>query len=265
MIDWNHIDTVLLDMDGTLLDLHFDSFVWHEHLPRRFAESNALDLEAARALLKPRLDAIQGTLPWYCLTHWSREFGLDVPAVEAEVAHLIRVRPGVHGFLTACAAGGLRRILATNAHPQSLALKMRTSGLHEHLDELHSSHVYGAAKEERAFWHALQAATGFVPERSVLIDDNLDVLRAARSFGVACCLAVPQPDSQQPARPTAEFLAVECFERLVHETPRLARAFASCPQAQGQITTVQPTLGPPRAECAPSSRQAPATDFPTGR
>lgn len=233
MTDWNAIDTVLLDMDGTLLDLHFDAVVWYEHLPRRYAEGNALDLGSARALLQPRLDAVQGTLAWYCLEHWSREFGLDVPAVEAELAHLIQVRPGVHGFLEACAASGLKRVLATNAHPRSLDLKMRTSGLAIHLDELHSSHSYGAAKEEQAFWQALQGTTGFDPARSLLIDDNLEVLRAARAFGVAHCLAIPQPNSRQPPRPTDEFRPVECFERLVRETPRLSGGLAEGASGSG--------------------------------
>ncbi|MEC7663678.1 MAG: haloacid dehalogenase, partial [Pseudomonadota bacterium] len=26
-LDWQNIDTVLLDVDGTLLDLHYDNFV----------------------------------------------------------------------------------------------------------------------------------------------------------------------------------------------------------------------------------------------
>ncbi|HBT55971.1 MAG TPA: haloacid dehalogenase, partial [Pseudomonas sp.] len=33
MLNWNAIDTVLLDMDGTLLDLHFDNHFWLEHMP----------------------------------------------------------------------------------------------------------------------------------------------------------------------------------------------------------------------------------------
>lgn len=43
MIDWSAIDTVLLDMDGTLLDLHFDNHFWQHHLPLRFAERHGLD------------------------------------------------------------------------------------------------------------------------------------------------------------------------------------------------------------------------------
>ena len=38
MINWPQIDTVFLDMDGTLLDLHFDNHFWREHMPRRYAE-----------------------------------------------------------------------------------------------------------------------------------------------------------------------------------------------------------------------------------
>ncbi|MCP4043692.1 MAG: haloacid dehalogenase, partial [Gammaproteobacteria bacterium] len=35
VINWNSIHTVLLDMDGTLLDLHFDNQFWLEHVPLR--------------------------------------------------------------------------------------------------------------------------------------------------------------------------------------------------------------------------------------
>ena len=32
--DWQEIDTVLLDMDGTLLDLHYDNYFWLTHIPK---------------------------------------------------------------------------------------------------------------------------------------------------------------------------------------------------------------------------------------
>ena len=33
MLNWDGIDDVLLDMDGTLLDRHFDNFFFEEELP----------------------------------------------------------------------------------------------------------------------------------------------------------------------------------------------------------------------------------------
>ncbi len=52
-VDWSQVDTVLLDMDGTLLDLHFDNRFWNEHLPRCYAQARGLDEAAARAELMP--------------------------------------------------------------------------------------------------------------------------------------------------------------------------------------------------------------------
>jgi putative hydrolase of the HAD superfamily len=41
-IDWSRIDTVLLDMDGTLLDLRFDNWFWQELIPSRYAAAHGL-------------------------------------------------------------------------------------------------------------------------------------------------------------------------------------------------------------------------------
>ena len=62
MINWNVIDTVLLDMDGTLLDLHFDNHFWMEHLPRVYAEKQQITLEASFTQLSDRFHSGRGTL-----------------------------------------------------------------------------------------------------------------------------------------------------------------------------------------------------------
>ena len=41
-LDWDAIHTVFLDMDGTLLDLHFDNHFWLEHLPVRLAQQRGV-------------------------------------------------------------------------------------------------------------------------------------------------------------------------------------------------------------------------------
>ena len=57
--------------------------------------------------------------------------------------------------------------------------------------------------------------TGFDPTRSLFIDDSLPILRSARAFGVAHLLAVRQPDSQQPAKDSQEFAAVDDYRALL--------------------------------------------------
>ena len=48
MLNWSDIHTVLLDMDGTLLDLHFDNHFWLEHFPARYSEQHGIIVEEAK-------------------------------------------------------------------------------------------------------------------------------------------------------------------------------------------------------------------------
>ena len=86
MIDWSSIDTVLLDMDGTLLDLHFDNFFWQEFVPEVYARKHGLSVADSKLQLYPRLEAERGNLNWYCLDHWSAELGLDIVALKREIS-----------------------------------------------------------------------------------------------------------------------------------------------------------------------------------
>ncbi|MCP1606369.1 GMP/IMP nucleotidase [Pseudomonas citronellolis] len=214
-LDWAGIDSVLLDMDGTLLDLHFDNHFWLEHLPQRYAEHHGISREQADAELLPLFRDNAGQLNWYCLDFWSRELKLSVRDLKREVAHLIALRPDADTFLAALRRAGKRVALITNAHRDSLSLKLERVELAPWFDRLISSHDYGFPKEDQQFWQALRADFGFEPARSLFIDDSLPILRSARAFGVAHLLAVRQPDSRQGAKDTAEFAAVEDYRVLI--------------------------------------------------
>lgn len=215
LLPWTEIDTVLLDMDGTLLDLHFDNHFWLEHLPQRYAELHGVSREAAEAELLPLFREHAGTLPWYCTDFWSRELKLSVRELKREVAHLIALRPDADTFLAALQRAGKRVVLITNAHRDSLSLKLERIELAPYFDRLISSHDYGFPKENQQFWFALQQDFPFDPARSLFIDDSLPILRSARDFGVAHLLGVCQPDSCKPLKDTEEFAAVDDYRRLI--------------------------------------------------
>jgi 5'-nucleotidase len=213
--DWSRINTVLLDMDGTLLDLHFDNHFWLEHVPLRYAERHGLEPEQARAELMPRFRAMEGTLQWYCLDHWSRELDMDIVALKREITHLIRVLPEAEIFLQQMRAAGKRLVLVTNAHAEALALKMEHTRLDDYFDSIVSSHSIGDPKETPAFWHALQEVEPFESENTLFADDSLPVLRAARDYGIRHLVAMRQPDSQRPAREISEFPSVHTLVELL--------------------------------------------------
>ncbi len=214
-IDWGQIDSVFLDMDGTLLDLHFDNHFWLEHVPRRYAEARGLPLEVAKAELLARYRDIEGTLNWYCVDHWSRELGLDIVLLKQEVEHLIAVHPHVMDFLKALALLRKRRVLVTNAHQKTLALKLERTRLAGHLERVISSHDLGIAKESPGFWDVLQRIEPFDPERTLFVDDNLGVLQAARDHGFRWLIAVLEPDSRKPRRSIDAFPAIANFSELM--------------------------------------------------
>ena len=58
MIDWQQIDTVFLDMDGTLLDLNFDNHFWLKHVPLRYSERYQLPLAEAQAEIERRTKSV---------------------------------------------------------------------------------------------------------------------------------------------------------------------------------------------------------------
>ena len=214
MIDWSQIDKIFLDMDGTLLDLHFDNRFWREHVPARFAAARGLDLAQAREELMARYRDREGTLEWYCVDHWSRELGLDIALLKEEIEHLIAVHPRVLEFLEALAERPWRRVLVTNAHQKAIALKMRKTPLVGHLERIISAHDLGLPKETPGFWHRVQAIEPFDPERTLFIDDNLSVLRTARAFGLRWLIAVLAPDSRKPRRSNDEFPGIGDFSEL---------------------------------------------------
>jgi len=215
MIDWNDIHDVLLDMDGTLLDLHFDNHFWQEVLPRQYARGRGLDVVTAKTVLDPIFRRREGSLNWYCLDYWTRELNIDIATLKQEAAHLIAIHPHVVEFLDALRAAGKRSVLVTNAHPKSLALKLEHTRLGDHLDAIISAHDIGHAKEETAFWEGLRRKRSFIAAHTLLIDDNLAVLRAARHYGIKHLLAVHQPDTRRPPRDTDEFTALRDFRDIL--------------------------------------------------
>lgn len=214
-LDWQQIDTVLLDMDGTLLDLHFDNYFWRRHLPACYARQHGMALTEATAYLTQLFALHQGSLQWYCLDFWQQMLGMDIVALKREVQHLIAVRHEADVFLAALRQSGKQIVLVTNAHPDSLALKMQCTELAPNFDLMITSHQLGLAKEQPGFWESLQSHVPFNAQRTVLFDDSLAVLHNAQVYGIRYLRSIHQPDSQAPAQDVGGFAAVGRFDEVM--------------------------------------------------
>ena len=213
--DLSRVQSVFLDMDGTLLDLHFDNHFWLEHLPLRYGERHGITPAAALERLHPRFKAVEGTLAWYSIEYWSRELDMDITTLKREVEHLIQVLPHAEAFLKQMRTLGKRLVLVTNAHAPVLAMKMERTRLDAYFHRIISSHDLGAPKETAEFWHRLQETEPFDAATTLLADDSLPVLRAARDYGIRNIVAMRKPDSRRAAREMEDFAAIETFAELL--------------------------------------------------
>jgi HAD superfamily hydrolase (TIGR01509 family) len=223
-IVWAHIDTVLVDLDGTLLDLGFDNDFWLDFIPEAYAAAQSLSLEEAKATLAPRFRACEGTLSWYCIDYWSRELGLDVAALKRTQANRVAWLPGAEDFLRRVRALGKRLVVLTNSHPQVLEIKDGQTGVTRYVDAAISSHVFRAPKESPSFWKSVQEVEPFDPRRSLFVDDSPPILRAAHAAGIQWIRGVRRISAARGGqfRPLGDYggiVAVDSVNDLCPELP----------------------------------------------
>lgn len=196
IINLQNIETVLLDMDGTLLDLHFDNYFWQTYLYEVYSVKHQLTLEESRTLLEPEFTSRRGTLDWYCVEFWSNKLGLDIMQLKGEVAQKIGFRPQAKQFLAECQRKVPDVRLITNGHRRVLELKIQRTQLDQYFNQLICSHELGSPKEDQQFWHALQKVKRFDPDQTLFVDDSEAVLDSARDYGIKHVYSIKQPDSQ---------------------------------------------------------------------
>ncbi|GKS60241.1 haloacid dehalogenase [Nitrospira sp.] len=215
IVKWDRIEDVLLDMDGTLLDRHFDNYFFEEELPRRYASRHDLSLETARERLMAMYRSVEGELAWTDLNYWSQQVGIDVVKMHKELDHLVAFLPDAVPFLESLRTRGKRVTIVTNAHASGVDVKCAKTGLNRYVHRIVDAFQVGFLKMRPEYWPNCQRLVGFDPDRSLYIDDDEACLTAARGFGVAHLFHRSKSSSQLPPAPSAMFPSIERFHVLM--------------------------------------------------
>lgn len=213
--DWDGVDDVLLDMDGTLLDRHFDNFFFEEELPRRYAAKHGLEVDEALERLLTMYRAVEGELAWTDLHYWTRTLGIDVVALTKEFEHLISFHPDATDFLRHLRARGKRVYVLTNAHAAGVAIKVSRTGVDRHVDRIVNAFEIGYLKMRSEYWPTCQRLLGFDPSRSLYIDDDEACLTAAHEYGIGHVYHRSKSSSRLPAQPSSRYVSIESFHALI--------------------------------------------------
>lgn len=215
LVEWNQIDDVLLDMDGTLLDRHFDNFFFEEELPRRYAAIHQLPFDQAKDRLMGMYRSVERQLEWTDLHYWTKRIGIDVVAMHRELDHMIGFLPDAVGFLRYLKTRGKRVTVLTNAHESGVEVKVAKTGLDRYVDRIVSAFEVGYLKMRHEYWPICRQLLAFDPKRTLYIDDDLACLAAAEQFGILHVVHRSKSSSQLPPESSSDFRSIEGFARLM--------------------------------------------------
>lgn len=213
--NWNEIDWVLLDMDGTILDKYFDDYFWEFLLPKEYASMHNISFEKAREILFSLYKKEEGTLNWTDLDFWSRVLGLDLFKLKEDIKNLIRVQPNAMDFLKFLRDKRKKVALVTNAHYKSLELKLKQTNLKNYFDYIVTAFDIGEPKERLTFWENLRKLLKFSPYRAMFIDDNEMVLEAARQASIKYVIYKGKPSLNGSSRFSKKFPTIISFKELM--------------------------------------------------
>lgn len=214
-VNWNKIESILLDLDGTLLDLNFDLHFWLEYIPKVYSEKHNISFQDAKKIIVSRIESQEGKLTWYCLDFWEENLELDIMKLKKDISYLIQVHKHVLDFLNAAKKNKKQIFLVTNAHRKGIDLKMEASGLQSYFDKIISSHDFGSPKQDQKFWIELAKTIDFDKDRSIFFDDSLDVLEAASKFRIKNIVAINKPSTKLDKKNIPGFINIENFSEVM--------------------------------------------------
>jgi len=216
MLNWNLIDTVLLDMDGTLLDLAFDNLFWVKVVPEAYIKTHGVSVEEMQKTVLPHFEEMRHTLEWYNIDYWSNFLKLDLPALKVNYQDHIDYLPMAEYFLERLRKDEQRAIIITNADPKAYMIKHAKTGVGNLVEEVISSHDLGYPKEDQNFWKELEERIEFDKTKSLFVDDSPQVLLSAHTYGIANIAAISHPDTSREGSAFTDETALDSLPESIY-------------------------------------------------
>lgn len=186
----NRVNIFSFDLDGTLVELEFNLLVWHEGIPRLFAEKHGLDFDAAYSRVRAEYDRVgDGGLSWYNIRYWFDFFGLSGTYQELFQRYRGRIRayPEVKKVLESLTGQGYELVLTTNSAREFLTVELEETGLAPFFSKIFSATSdFKMVKKVPEFYQQIVDMLGAGTEDIVHVGDHwkFDYL-APREAGIA--------------------------------------------------------------------------------
>ena len=213
---WDVIETFFLDMDGTLLDLAYDNYFWHEHIPNLYSKKVKTTFTEAKIIFEGMYMEKKGTIEWYSINYWSDILNINLKSEILNTKDKISVLPNAIEFLKTLKKNQINTVLITNCPREMLNIKITQTKLWGYFNKIISSHDYGYAKETENFWNILNKNIIYNKEKTFFIDDNENVLKFAEKNGIKNLISINYPDSKREKQIVENYTSinnVSCFSK----------------------------------------------------
>ena len=194
---WNSIETFFLDMDGTLLDLSYDNYFWHEYIPALYSKKNGITTQEGKRIFEKLYKNKQNTIEWYSIGYWSEVLKIDLKLEILKTKNQIKVFDGTIDLLIKLKRHKIKICLLTNCPREMLNIKMTQTKLWGYFDKIISSEDCGYIKESDEFWSYLNKNIEYNIKKTVFIDDNQNVLKYSKKNGIQNIYCIDFPDSKK--------------------------------------------------------------------
>jgi putative hydrolase of the HAD superfamily len=132
------------------------------------------------------------------------------------------VHPHVENFLRMLKTRKIKTFIVTNAHYKVLDMKLKKTDLGKYLTGAITSFEIGFPKEKIEFWKKAQQNLHFDKEKTILVDDTLEVLKTAQRFGIKYLIYKAISNSKVKPSPSAEFMTILDFSYLMKQEKALS-------------------------------------------
>jgi len=92
---------------------------------------------------------------------------------------------------------------------------MRKTEIGSYFDRIVCSQDIGLPKEDPEFWARLESLLGFDKQRTLLADDNENVLQAAQTYDMEVLIFVARPSSRAKILYSKKFPSIVYFKELI--------------------------------------------------
>ena len=184
MSKMNKVRVVSFDAEGTLVTPNFSISIWHEAVPRLYAEKNGLDFDEARSRVLEEYRRVgDHRVEWYDIKYWFGYFDLgDYRELLDERRHEVSCYPEVGDVLAAL--GERYRLVVTSGSPREFLDLLLVSIEGYFTDVFSSISDYGDLKNSRVYPQVCRDM-GVEPEEVAHVGDSWDFdYIAAREAGI---------------------------------------------------------------------------------